>query len=283
MYFLACLILTLILNIFISKYYIKKKLNKNTEYIKELERKILLKEELLLQNIKLASFGKVVENIISQWRNPLFLIKMIGSNLTMKQKNMLLGKYEISQLIDLMNSNILELSNSIKDFSVLHQNSKMKSYFKIEQSFKYVLDILKPKLNDSKIKIHMNKINMEIYTYKNELIQIFLHIMSNSINMLCSQNKLNKCIFIKIERKGKDIIIQIYDNNQEVSKEYIQEAFNLDFKGGVNLGLYSCKRIIEKKLNGQINIRNYRYYYKDKEEEGTLLYLKIPVVKLDLR
>ena len=251
------------------------------EYITKLEKQLQIKEDLLLQNIKLASLGELLKNITHQWRQPLAIISAVGCSIDFKQKMGVLNENDINKSLNSINKNITLLTNTINDFSILFDDSIYKSHFDLYRSFKYVVDILQPQLYDTNIELNIIFDSQEIYTYKSELMQVFMHILNNSIEIFSHSKQKENYIFAKLGEENNNIIIQIYDNANGIEQEHISEVFNLWFstkgKNGSGSGLYMCKKIIEEKLNGKIWVNNHTYTYKDKSYNGALFSIEIPI------
>ena len=257
------------------------KRNKNEEYITNLEKQLQIKDDLLLQNVKLASLGELLKNITHQWRQPLATISAIGFNMDFKQKLGVLNEGELNKCINAISNNVNKLTNTINDFSILFQNSQYKSHFEIYDSFIYVADILQPQFYDGNIELNITFDKLEIFTYKSELMQVFMHILNNSIDIF-SCNKTNKnYIFAQIRNDDKNITIEIYDNANGISKENLSKIFDISFstkgKNGSGSGLYMCRKIIEEKLVGKIWASNCCYTYNDIMYKGACFHIELPI------
>ena len=277
---LITLTLLLLLSILITKHYFQYKLRKKTNHIKHLEKKLLSKDEMLLENIKLASLGDLLQNITHQWRQPLTAIQAVATTISFRDELGTLEDEELDRCLKVIHHNVMKLSATVDNFSVLFHNSTEKSYFDINKSFTYITDILQPQIYEANIHIEATLLNTEIYMYKSELMQVFMHILKNSIEILnCHKDKTNY-IFATLKCKEDNIIIQIYDNAKGIPKEYISDIFELDFNVSFGTGsgsnLYACKKILEDKLGGNIRVDNHGYIYKEQAYVGARFCIEIP-------
>lgn len=257
------------------------KRNKNEEYITNLEKQLQIKDDLLLQNIKLASLGELLQNITHQWRQPLATISAIGCNMDFKQKLGALNEKELNKCLNVISNNVNKLTNTINNFSILFQNSQYKSHFEIYDSFEYVADILQPQFYDGNIELNVAFDKLEIFTYKSELMQVFMHILNNSIDILTCNKAKKNYIFVEISNDDKNVIIELYDNANGISKENLSKIFDISFstkgKNGSGSGLYMCRKIIEEKLAGKILASNRCYTYNDIVYKGACFHIELPM------
>ena len=67
-------------------------------------------------------------------------------------------------------------------------------------------------------------------------------------------------IKINVSKKGTNVIITIEDNAGGIDEDNIDNIFNQFFsdkdKQSTGVGLYLCKHIVEKKMNGIISVQN---------------------------
>ena len=261
---------------------IQIKLNEQELYICNLEKEIQIKDEILLQNIKLASLGELLKNITHQWRQPLAVINSTGTNMSIKQEIGILNNKDINKSIDTISSNVMKLTHTIDNFSILFQNSQYKLHFELDKCFEYVADILQPQIYEANILIHNSFEKIELFTYKSELMQVFMHILNNSIDILATNDNKEKHIFTNATSDKKNITIEIYDNARGIPQEYLYDIFNISFstkgKNGSGSGLYMCKKLIEEKLKGKISVSNHSYKFENQIEVGAKFSIKIPRV-----
>jgi signal transduction histidine kinase len=67
--------------------------------------------------------------------------------------------------------------------------------------------------------------NINIIAYKNELIQVILNIINNSIDAFENKNISKKFIFIDIHEKNDKVVLIIKDNAGGIEKEIISRIF----------------------------------------------------------
>ena len=103
-----------------------------------------------------------------------------------------------------------------------------------------------------------------IYGYENEFKQVLLNIINNAKNKIIEKNlPINKkgSIDINIKRCEESNMIEIIDDAGAIDEKIINSIFEPYFttkEDGMGLGLYMAKIIIEDKMKGTINVRNYK-------------------------
>ena len=124
-----------------------------------------------------------------------------------------------------------------------------------------VINFVVPRLKSTKIYIEVDKSNdREIYiqTYMNELIQVILNIVNNSIDALILSHIKNPKIILSVKEKTDTIVITVQDNAGGIKEEDITRIFEPYFstkgKNGTGLGLYMSQMIIQKQFDGKIDV-----------------------------
>ena len=98
---------------------------------------------------------------------------------------------------------------------------------------------------------------------------------STLLMQILSKIKNEKFIFIDIFREDNKAVIEIKDNAGGIEEEIIEKVCEPYFTTkhqtqGTGIGLFMCKEIINKHMNGQINIINTSFEDKNKIYKGTL-------------
>jgi len=242
--------------------------------IKEEVEENLKKDRLLSQQQKMVSMGQMIENIAHQWRQPLSLITTGVSGIKLKkQLNDLDDDFFYDTLDSILNTSKY-LSNTIDDFRYFFKPQKEKEVFYLEECCRKTIDLMNPNFLNKDIQINYKMENIQISGYETELIQVLINILNNSKDAL-ELLKDEKLIFIDIFMENKKAIIEIKDNAGGINEEIMDKIFEPYFttkhqSQGTGIGLFMCKEIINKHMNGQLNISNQSFEYKSKIYKGTL-------------
>ena len=233
------------------------------------------------------SMGQMIENIAHQWRQPLSLITTGVSGIKLKkQLNDLDDDFFFNTLDSILNTSKY-LSNTIDDFRYFFKPQKEKENFYLEKCCKKTIDLMNPNFLNKDIKITYAIENIEVYGYETELIQVLINILNNSKDALELLNEDEKLIFINIFRKNDEAIIEIKDNAGGIPENILDKIFEPYFTTkhqtqGTGIGLFMCKEIINKHMNGEINILNEDFEYKNKMYKGTLTQITLKNIIKDV-
>uniref|UniRef100_UPI0040487521 ATP-binding protein n=1 Tax=Aliarcobacter sp. TaxID=2321116 RepID=UPI0040487521 len=254
--------------------YIKAK--KNEEEKKE-------KEQLLMHKTKQAMMGEMLENIAHQWRQPLSIISTYATGILMKKKCGIDTKDLESEAFENINLNAQYLSNTIDDFRKYLIYNKESSNFKIIDALNHTLKLVDSRIKTENIKVIENIKDITIFNFENELIQVFMNIFNNSIDVLMEiDNKEERYIFIDVKRRQKNLIIKISDSGNGTTDTIIKRMFEPYFttksqKLGTGIGLYMCQEIIEKHMKGYIKAQNSQRKVANKKYIGLEFEIIIPI------
>ncbi|MFC0473591.1 histidine kinase N-terminal domain-containing protein [Halalkalibacter kiskunsagensis] len=193
---------------------------------------------------KLAILGQMSSSFVHEFRNP--LTSIIGFN------KLLRVEYPNLKYLDIIELELDQLKFRITQF--LH-TSKMdlidnpKENVTIKNLLDNILSFLYPSIVDSDVLVSADiDSSIMIEAYKDELKQVFLNVLFNSIDAV-QQRKRPREINVRCFKEIDQVIIEVSNNGpaipQEV-KETIFEPFYTTKDLGTGIGLYVCKNIIEK-------------------------------------
>jgi two-component system sensor histidine kinase EvgS len=228
------------------------------------------KENLLIQQSKMASLGEMIGNIAHQWRQPLSLISTAASGMKIQKEFNQLDDETFNSTLNSITNTTMFLSQTIDDFQNYLKEDKDKKEFDVNSSINKILTIIKSSFINHSIDVILNlEEDLFINNYENELNQALLNILNNAKDALVEINKENRFIHIKSYKTNKEIIIEIIDNAGGVKEEIIDKIFEPYFttkhkSQGTGLGLYMTHKIITSSMNGDIKITNTKHTFNDK-------------------
>ena len=165
------------------------------------------------------------------------------------------------------------MSQTISDFQNFFKPQGEKEEFSVENACKEAYFILQSSLKYHSINLDFNIIESPIvYGYKNEYSQVILNILSNAKDILIERNIEKPEIKIEIKSGDNFAIVKIEDNAKGVDHDIIEKIFDPYFTTrhktqGTGIGLYMSKNIIERNMNGFINVKN--------ENNGAVFTIKV--------
>lgn len=247
---------------------------------KLIEEKLTQKDELLIQQSKMAQMGEMLENIAHQWRQPLSVITTSATGVKLQQDFKMLTDEQLKSALDSIVKAAEHLSLTIDDFRNFYKNDKEKKLFNVKNAVEKSLTLISSKFKNEAIEIELKLDDIEIYGFENELIQVFINILNNAKDEL--EKKESQCKLIQISTIKKDGQIQILfqDNAGGIKKEFLNHIFESHFttkeEDGTGIGLYMSKLIIDK-MHGEIKASNETIVYKDETYNGAKFSINIPI------
>jgi C4-dicarboxylate-specific signal transduction histidine kinase len=193
---------------------------------------------------KLAILGQMSSSFVHEFRNP--LTSIIGFN------KLLRIEYPNLKYLDIIELELDQLKFRITQF--LH-TSKMdlidnpKENVTLKNLLDNILSFIYPSIVDSDVLVSADiDPTIMIEAYKDELKQVFLNVLFNSIDAV-QQRKRPREINVRCFRESDQVIIEVANNGPAIPpevKETIFEPFYTTKDLGTGIGLFVCKNIIEK-------------------------------------
>jgi len=261
------------------------------ELNKSLEKRIALvvknnrkKDIIMFQQARFASLGEMLNNIAHQWRQPLGSISMIVQSFQTKNS---LGKLTDTYINEKTEDALLlahNMSNTLDDFKNFFLPDKTKEDFFITDCIKHSFELSKYILEKEKITFKiLCKVDIKTHNFYNELSHVFLNLITNSKDALCTNvPKDDRMIKVIIREYKEDIHINFIDNGGGIPLEVAQKIFEPYYttkykSAGTGIGLYMSKQIVEKHMDGSIIQKNITHKIKDDIKYSCSLFtIKIP-------
>ena len=240
------------------------------------------KDKLLFQQSKMASMGEMLENIAHQWRQPLSLISTASTGLQIQKELGLSSNDDELKGLKKINDTAQYLSQTIEDFRDFFSPDKEIHNFSVLEVIKKNLGLFDAMFKSNGIEIVFdNNDDIFINNYENELAQALVNIFSNSRDAM-QKITSEKYIFINLEKEENLVVISIKDNAGGIDEKIISNIFEPYFttkhqSQGTGIGLYMTHQIIEKHMNGLINVKNSTYSYNNKDYTGAEFKIKLPL------
>ena len=232
------------------------------------------KDKLLFSQHKLASMGEMMENIAHQWRQPLMelssLLMQLEAKIKLKEE---ITNEELLKNITHSHNITSYMSQTIDDFKNFFASDKEKESFKATQVINLCLSIVGNTIKKSNIKLDIYvKKNPTITALKNEYTQVVINIVINAIKILLNRKINEPKITIIIDENEYYSKVSILDNaggvKEDIMDKIFEPYFTLDTPKGKGLGLFMSKIIIEKNMEGILEVKNL--------DEGALFTISIP-------
>jgi signal transduction histidine kinase len=244
--------------------------------IVELKKRVRKQNQMLLSQSRQAAMGEMISMIAHQWRQPISTVSMLVSNILLEIELGDLSEDRAKNSLNQINEQIQYLSSTISDFKNFFKPNQSKAQVKLSEIMSDTLKIIRKSIENSNIVIEESYLNdFEFKTYKNQVVQVLLVILKNAQDVLLDNSIEKPRIFITSgSLENNKIYISIEDNAGGIKLENPDVIFEPYFstkneKNGTGLGLYMCKMIVERHLNGEIFVENI--------ENGAKFVIEIPL------
>ena len=243
------------------------------------EKLALMKEKdvQMLKQSRLAQMGETLAMISHQWRQPLGAITAMTSDMEIKlfqrhvydlstpQGQQDMEEYTLKDLHKI-NSLVSHLSKTMDDFSNYFKADKETRSFTLQYLMDNTLNLCEHLLHSKSVEVikHYDLELEKINNFENEIMQVLLNIIHNSVDIFIEKNIKNSQITITTgKNKLGNQVISIEDNGGGIPIDIIDKVFDPYFstkdKNGTGLGLYMSQTIIEEHCHGTISVKNSKH------------------------
>lgn len=220
---------------------------------------------------RLTILGQMSSSFVHEFRNP--LTSVIGFT------RLLQDEIPDHPYLEIMKHELDQLNYRISQF--LHVSRKELIESKREEvnlSFllQELVEFLYPILLDGDVVIHLDIApSINLFANKDELRQVCLNLIINSIDALQQMKDKPRSIEVVCLDKGNIMELSITNNGPKIEEESIHAIFEPFFTTkdlGTGIGLYICKKLIEKH-DGEIYCRS--------NEQETSFIIKMPTTPME--
>jgi signal transduction histidine kinase len=240
------------------------------------------KDAYLLKQSRFIEMGTMISNIAHQWKQPLNIIELSITDLTIKG---MLGevdsKYQ-NKLFSEIHKQVVFMSKTIdvfKNFLKEDYENKDMEIFSITKAIEESIQLLGSTLENNNIELKLN-LDKKCFTYGSigELEQVFLIILNNAVDAIIERDINGGKIIIECMIENEKNVIKINDNGGGFDSALVDKIFDAYFttkhqSQGTGLGLFITKTIVEIKFNGTIEAKNFK--------DGALFVIKLPLLKME--
>ncbi|RXK02179.1 hypothetical protein CRV02_04850 [Arcobacter sp. CECT 8989] len=220
------------------------------------------RERMLRMQSKMAAMGEMLANIAHQWKQPLNTISICSTNIQLEQE---MGNIDdknntLNSMVDNILNSVSYMSTTITDFQNYLKPNKLESCFYLKDTFSKVEKLTSSQCINYQVQANYDIDDINLCSYQNELIQVLINILKNSIDEFEKKDIKNKTINIKAIKENEDIIITVHDNAggipENIKDKVFEPFFTTKKEFGTGIGLHMSKQIIEAHLSGSINVSN---------------------------
>jgi len=240
-------------------------------------------QEQLIQQEKLAAMGEMIGNIAHQWRQPLSVISTLATGLQTEQEIGILTDENLQESCTQINDNAQYLSGTIDDFRQFIKGDHEKQRFKAQELVDTLQNLLKGQLKSHQISLKTTvEENLEIYGYRNDLLQILINLVGNAKDALIEMQEEDRSVIIDIGTSDtEEIIIRVRDNGGGIDEGIIQRIFEPYFttkhkSQGTGLGLHMVHRLVVEGMGGTIEVETIACTKVGAQTQGAAFTIVLP-------
>jgi signal transduction histidine kinase len=220
------------------------------------------KDQVMIQQGRLAAMGEMIHNIAHQWRQPLNNVGLIVQNLQLSLQDGSLSQEDIDKEIGAAMDHIVHMSRTIDDFRNFFSVDKEKHTFVVNNAVSHALEFIGATLanNNIKLDVHIDGV-ITASGFQNEYSQVLLNILSNARDVLLERKIASPVIQVEVTSENSRSIVSIRDNGGGIGAEILPRIFDPYFTTkeqgkGTGIGLYMSKAIIEQHMDGSLTACN---------------------------
>lgn len=231
-----------------------------------------MKDAILMKQARFIEMGMMINNIAHQWKQPLNIIELCITDLSIKNMMGVSDSEYQHKLFNDMHLQVEFMSKTLdifKNFLDNNQHTKHCELFSIKKAIEDSIQLIHSALEKKHTEIDLF-LDEASYGYGSisEIEQVLVILINNALDANSTK------ITIECKKTSNDNIIQIYDNGGGMPQEILENIFDAYFttkhpSQGTGLGLFIAKMVIENKFNGRIEAFNY--------QNGALFSINLPL------
>jgi signal transduction histidine kinase len=235
-----------------------------------------LKDAILVKQSRFIEMGTMINNIAHQWKQPLNIVELCITDLTVKSMMGVVDPQYQQKLFNDMHMQVAFMSKTIdifKNFLNDGQSKKNMDIFSLKKAIEDTLPLLGSTFDNKKIAIELTLDEASCaYGSINKIEQVILIILNNAVDAG------SRKITVECTAEKESNVIKIYDNGGGFDPTIIDHVFDAYFttkhqSQGTGLGLFIVKMIIEMKFHGTVEAHNFN--------DGALFLIKLPFPAYD--
>jgi len=220
------------------------------------------KDQMLIQQGRLAAMGEMINSIAHQWRQPLNNLGLITQNIKFSFEMGQLTLEEMTAENAKAMDTIMFMSRTIDDFRNFFRHDKQKSIISVIDLLNRTLDLVSASFQHGNITMDIEVHDtVTAFAYSNEYSQVILNILNNAKDVLMERKVVSPCIRIRAFSEEGRTVVTIADNGGGIGEDVFARIFDPYFSTkevgkGTGIGLYMSKVIIEQNMGGVLVARN---------------------------
>jgi C4-dicarboxylate-specific signal transduction histidine kinase len=221
-----------------------------------------IKEQLLIQQSRMAAMGEMLINVSHQWRQPLNVLGMKVQELGLTFKY---GDFS-EKMLDDSTREVMEIiqgmSQTISDFQDFLAPDQEKRAFRVDEAIRKTVALLEDTFKKQSIGLDISSAQTPLVNgYPNAYGQAVMNLLNNARDAFLERGVADAVITVRTWGENGRAVATITDNAGGIREEILDRVFDAYFTTkelgkGTGVGLFLAKTIIEKNMGGRLSVRN---------------------------
>jgi PAS domain S-box-containing protein len=218
--------------------------------------------KLLIQQSKMATMGEMIGHIGHQWRQPLNTLGLLFQKLRLGYKKGRLSDEFVSATTAKALDVVDQMSITIDDFRDFFRSDKAFQQCRLSEVYAQALGIIGATFESRNVSLQTDVRNdASLLCLKNELAQVILNLLTNALDALEEREVKRGEVKVILDATDTVAVIQVSDNAGGIEAGVQERIFEPYFttkeaSGGTGIGLYMSKMIVQKHMNGRLEVTN---------------------------
>ncbi|MEA3290498.1 MAG: hybrid sensor histidine kinase/response regulator [Campylobacterota bacterium] len=255
------------------------------DYTKTLEEKVqeetakrLEQQEILVRQSRVAAMGEMMSAITHQWKQPLSVISLVSSTISMKLEYGLLSDDKLKSYMNSIENASNFMDETINDFKNYFNKDKTRVIFEVKNEVDKIVKMLNKQLETNLIEVDVSiEDDVKGYGVTSEFKHVILNLISNAKDAIIQNDTEKRVITVSaqtIDDKTSTLVVKdtgggIPDN---IVDNVFDDYFSTKGENGTGIGLSMTKLIVEDEMKGQISVCN--------DNEGAVFSVKFPNIEI---
>lgn len=216
--------------------------------------------KLLIHNAKMASMGEMVGVISHQLKQPLNVLSLYCHDIKFSYDMDELDQETVDDFSINTKKQIQHMSDTIDSFLTFFNLEKTFVKISIKKSIDNFMDLMKSQIAKNNIDVIIDVEDNNILGVEMELSQVFINLLTNSIQAYVERKIEDRTIEIKSYKENEKVILTINDFAGGINDDNLEKLFDPYFttkENGTGIGLYMVKLVIINTFNGDLKVENH--------------------------
>ncbi len=219
-----------------------------------------LEERVLFIQSRQAAMGEMIGNIAHQWRQPLNALAMILANIHDLYEFQELSAETLEQALADGQRLLQKMSSTITDFRDFFRPTKEPVRFSARKQIRQAMLLVEASFKSKSFAIQLDAPeDVTLFGFPNEYSQVLLNVLTNAKDAMEERGLGAGTVQIQLRAEYGYGVVSVSDMGGGVPPAIMDKIFDPYFSTkamGTGIGLYMSKMIIERNMQGSIDVHN---------------------------